>query len=64
MGVFVTQWGVGKIIAFVTTQQGSTLLSFQVAFYALAILSTLSYFWFLAFDKVFAARASSVDRTG
>jgi len=64
MGVFVSQWGVGKIIAFVTVQQGSTLLAYQVAFYVLAILSTLSYFWFLAFDKVFSVSASSVNGTG
>lgn len=63
-GVFVSQWGVGKIIAWVTQHQGGTLLAYQVAFYVLAVLSTLSYFWFLAFDKFFTVGDAKLDAAG
>jgi MFS family permease len=61
LGVFVSQWGVGKIITWVTQHQGDTLLAYQVAFYVLAVLSTLSYFWFLAFDKFFTGGDAKLD---
>lgn len=61
LGVFASQWGVGKIITLVTEKHGSVLLAYQIAFYTLATLSTLSYFWFLAFDKMFGDGASELD---
>jgi len=61
LGVFVCQWGVGKIITWVTQHQGGTLWAYQVAFYVLAGLSTLSYFWFLAFDKFFRFGDAKLD---
>jgi MFS family permease len=64
LGVFAIQWGVGKIITWMTQHQGGTLLAYQVAFYVLAVLSTLSYFWFLAFDKFFTIGDVRLDDIG
>jgi hypothetical protein len=49
LGVFCAQWGVGLII-----EKSSSVLAtgYQNAFVILFGLSTLSYIWFLCFDKV------------
>lgn len=53
LGVFVAQWGVGAMVQVVQASTGDALLAYQTAFFVLALLSLLSYLWFLGFDRLF-----------
>jgi MFS family permease len=53
LGVFFTQWGFGKIVAVINEGGHHLVLAYQVAFFVLALLSLLSYLWFVFFDKIF-----------
>lgn len=52
LGVFFAQWGVGLIIAYINKETLNVINGYQVAFYSLTLLSTLSYLWFLFFEKI------------
>jgi MFS family permease len=52
LGVFAAQWGVGLIIAEINRMTSNVITGYQVAFYFLALLSALSYLWFLFFEKI------------
>lgn len=53
LGVFIVQWGVGRVIELVLADGGDMLMAYQVAFFTLAALSLGSYLWFLGFDRFF-----------
>ncbi|MDP1605038.1 MAG: MFS transporter [Rhodocyclaceae bacterium] len=52
LGVFAAQWGVGLIIAVINRETLNVITGYQVAFYILSLLSTLSYLWFVFFEKI------------
>jgi MFS family permease len=60
LGVFVAQWGVGRIIELVLAATGDVAMAYQIAFSMLAALSLISYLWFLGFDRIFIGRAGNL----
>lgn len=61
LGVFFTQWGVGKIVAALNNDGGDLVFAYRAAFFVLALLSLLSYLWFLCFDRMLVQTQERLD---
>lgn len=59
LGVFLAQWSIGLIITVISKNTANIVIAYQSAFYILALLSTLSYLWFVFFESIIRFKLSS-----
>lgn len=61
LGVFFAQWGVGAIVNTCIDNSFDVKEGYQIAFLILSCLSTMSYLWFIFFDKLFLQKTKPIE---